>query len=85
MTWLELQSIQNGFAQHNKINHLPFRKVTNEDPWAKMRYIFFFPRVATNLFSLKGQDGELTECGKEFLAEQIRDPLAYGPSASSTC
>lgn len=46
---------------------------------------FFSPRAATNLFSLKGQGGELTECGKEFLAEQIRDPLAYGPSASSAC
>lgn len=85
MTRLELQSIQDVFARHNKVNHLPFRKVTNEDSWAKMGYIFFSPRAATNLFSLKGQDAELTECGKEFLAEQIRDPLAYGPSASSAC
>ena len=58
LTRLELQSIQNGFAQHNKINHPPFRKVTNEDSWAKMGYIFP-PSVVTNLFSLKGQDGEL--------------------------
>lgn len=81
LTRLEFQSIQNGFAQHNEINHLSSRKVANEDSLAKRGA--FFLRAATNLFSLKGQDAEPTEQGTEFLAEQIRDPLGYGPSTYS--
>lgn len=87
LTGLVFQSTQNWcshtrnpFAGHKKINHLSSRKVASEDSRPNRALLFQGRHL---IYSALRRTTWGWQCGTDFLAEWITDPLAEGPSAHS--